>query len=262
MTKKKTPFLWAGSKDRTYKRIKDYIPHFETYYEPFVGGGSIYFRLLARRGQFKAKLSDINQELITTYEVIRDNPIELCVGLPPIKDRQVWDTLLKSEPSNNIDQAIRFLYLNRNRFFGLGGWMNADRYCREQIIERIQFFSPRMQQTEFSSDGCFTYQYVNDDNFVFVDPPYPDTANESCYKIDKQDILQLNINYLHFLCKSKVNFFWIVKWTEAIADEFKKYDDVIVEEKEWIFRKPGKPPEKSKELYARRKAVPIDTLFY
>lgn len=257
----KTPFLWAGSKDKTYKRIRDYVPEFDTYYEPFVGGGAVYFRLLARRGCFNARLSDINEDLIATYEIMRDNPDGLCNGLPPTKDREIWDNLLQSDPSSKVDRAIRFLYLNRNRFFGLGGWMNADRYCRDHVVNRIQFFSPLMQETQLSSEGCFHFKCDSSNDFVFVDPPYPDTANESCYKIPTQDILKLNLDYLHFLCNSKASFFWIVNFHKEIKDEFAKFSDVVVEEKEWTFRKPGKMPQKSVEIYARRKSMPFDLLF-
>lgn len=262
MTEKKTPFLWSGSKDKTYKKIKNYIPKFDAYYEPFVGGGSVYFRLLAERGIFPACLSDINSDLIATYQIIRDDPVRLGLGLPKHKDRAVWDQFLNSEPNTMLDQAVRFLYLNRNRFFGMGGWMNADRYRRQHVIDRINFFSPLMRKTELSDQGCFTFQYNNPSDFVFVDPPYPETDNKSCYGMKKQDILQLNIDYLNFLCNSPANFFYIVKYNQQIQDQFKKYQDVVVEQKSWNFRKPGQKPQQAKELYVRRRATPIDLLFY
>jgi len=257
----KTPFMWAGSKDKDYKIIKEYIPDFQTYYEPFVGGGSVYFRLLASNEKIiKAFISDVNIDLISTYEIIRDDPSSLIAGLPSNKDRNTYDALKSKKPTTKLETAIRFMYLNRNSFFGLGGWMKADRYSRETIIERINFFSPKMQNTTFSSNGCFTFT-PDENSFVFVDPPYPNTANDSCYKIDNTEILELNRNYIKILLSSKSDFLFIVKWNDTIAQEFAKDNTVIIEKKEWIFRKPQQKPQKDYELYAYR--LKNDTLkFY
>lgn len=65
------PFLrWAGGKTWFIKHIGKYIPEeFDNYYEPFVGGGSVFFYLKSK-GYIKNKayLSDSNAELINTYK--------------------------------------------------------------------------------------------------------------------------------------------------------------------------------------------------
>ena len=44
---KAKPFVkWAGGKRQIMKEIKKYLPEeFNTYYEPFVGGGAVFFEL-------------------------------------------------------------------------------------------------------------------------------------------------------------------------------------------------------------------------
>jgi DNA adenine methylase len=248
----KTPFMWAGSKDRDYPKIKPYLPDFKSYNEPFLGGGAVYFRLLVDRGRFKAHCSDVNEDLIATYETIRDDPKGLIAGLPPIKDKAVFKDFMSASPNTDKDRAIRFLYLNRNRFFGMGGWMNADRYARGAVIDRIGFLSPLMQSTTFSK-SCWDCEFP-EGSFTFCDPPYPDTNNSACYKIEDQEIMNLNMNYLSVMAETGENFFWVTKFSNEMFNHASCYDDLIVEKKEWIFRKPGKEPQVGYELYVSRKS--------
>src|SRR5215813_7734323 len=64
---KLTPFLkWAGGKERELKHIVPVIPDFENYYEPFVGGGAVFFSLKAN----KRFINDKSSELINLYKMI------------------------------------------------------------------------------------------------------------------------------------------------------------------------------------------------
>ena len=74
---KPKPFIkWAGGKRQILNILKKNIPkNFDTYREPFVGGGALFFELLPK----KAIINDINKELINTYIVIKDN-LEEFIG--------------------------------------------------------------------------------------------------------------------------------------------------------------------------------------
>lgn len=260
----KTPFLWAGSKDRDYKIIKPYIGDFKVYHEPFVGGGSVYFRLLAERGAFSAFCSDVNTELIATYETIRDHPEELIAGLPETKDKETFARFLAmGSTGGKIERASRFLYLNRNRFFGMGGWMKADRYARGAVIERIRFFSPLMQMTQFSDRGCWSWEF-GDGSFIFCDPPYPDTNNKSCYRIEDDDVMALNRDYMRHVANSGQSFFWVTKH----SDDMEQHADMLGvswRKRRWEYRKPGQGVQVAYELYAWRsenRFLPDDDKFF
>jgi len=66
------PFLrWAGGKTWLLKDIYNYLPdRFNNYYEPFLGGGSVYIHLKSSgKIQNEAFLSDQNTELINAYKL-------------------------------------------------------------------------------------------------------------------------------------------------------------------------------------------------
>lgn len=67
-TKEKlSPFIkWAGGKEQELKHILPLVPPFENYYEPFVGGGAVFFSVQAHR----AFINDKSPELVNLYRVI------------------------------------------------------------------------------------------------------------------------------------------------------------------------------------------------
>ena len=67
------PFVkWAGGKRQIIDQLKKYMPEeYKTYYEPFVGGGALFFELFNTYGH-KAVLNDYNKELMNVYECLSD----------------------------------------------------------------------------------------------------------------------------------------------------------------------------------------------
>ena len=64
---KLAPFIkWAGGKEQELKHILPLVPPFEDYYEPFVGGGAVFFSVHARW----AFINDKSPELVNLYRVI------------------------------------------------------------------------------------------------------------------------------------------------------------------------------------------------
>ena len=65
---------WAGGKFNLIHQIEQYLPKkIDRYFEPFIGGGALFFYIMQKYKPQFAFISDINQNLILTYEVIRDD---------------------------------------------------------------------------------------------------------------------------------------------------------------------------------------------
>jgi DNA adenine methylase len=116
---KADPFLkWPGGKRWAASHIAGAVRRRleNKYFEPFLGGGAVFFCLCPRR----ALLSDINGDLINIYRMIRDHPNEVIEKLRVLPvSRAEYYRIRASEPSEPALRAARFLYLNRTAFGGM-----------------------------------------------------------------------------------------------------------------------------------------------
>lgn len=108
---------WPGGKRALAQTILQFVPAtFGTYYEPFFGGGAIYFALQPA----DAILSDTNVELINAYIQVRDNPVNLAKALRALKNTEFdYYQVRASKPRTEIRKAARMIYLTRLSFNGI-----------------------------------------------------------------------------------------------------------------------------------------------
>lgn len=114
-----TPFLkWPGGKRWLVPALLGEIESCKskTYYEPFLGGGALFFAIRPQR----AVLSDINHDLINTYRQVKNRPWDLLKRLRNLPvNKPTYDSLRAQLGESVVDQAVRFLYLNRTAFAGM-----------------------------------------------------------------------------------------------------------------------------------------------
>jgi DNA adenine methylase len=210
------PFLkWAGGKSRLLKQYQHYFPKrgFKTYYEPFLGGGAVFFHLQHN----SAILTDINQELIETYRCVRDNVDELIKRLERHQtehnndhsDNHEYYYYVRSCTYNTpIARAARLIYLNRTCFNGLyrvnsngefnvpvGNYKNP-KICNPVLLRAASevLKSATLEVRDFKE--ILNYAKTSDD-FVYFDPPYHPrnhTSNftaYSSYSFKKEDQIKL-----------------------------------------------------------------------
>lgn len=181
------PFVkWVGGKRQLLKQFqnfypKDFNPITNTYFEPFVGGGAVFFNL----HPYKATLSDINEELIATYQTIKEAPEKLIKELKKYKyEKEFYLEIRAQDPKklSKVKVASRFLFLNRTGFNGLyrvnskGGFnVPFGRYTNPIICDEanIQNVSQLLQNVEIKNRS---YKEVLKDakkgDFIYFDPPY------------------------------------------------------------------------------------------
>src|SRR5260370_1380313 len=116
------PFLrWAGGKQKLASSLVELAPaRYNRYFEPFFGGGAVYFALRPKR----AVISDVNTELISCYQQVRAHP-KLIASLVQRYARQdspaffyrMRETL--SQRGSRIGRAAKFIYMNKAAFNGI-----------------------------------------------------------------------------------------------------------------------------------------------
>lgn len=180
------PFLkWAGGKRRLLRHLLPYVPaRIENYYEPFVGGGAMFFAIHDRVAN-RSRLSDLNEELVNTWVVVRDSPYELLEKLAELrtKDSKEFYYSMRAGPSSPdlIDRAAWFVYLNQTAWNGLWrvnrrGEFNVPWGARpfrgmtaKQLLGLRVALSGADVAIEDFRDALVT---AKAGDFVYLDPPY------------------------------------------------------------------------------------------
>jgi len=183
------PFLkWAGGKRQIVERILRIAPRsIETYYEPFVGGGAVFFAL-AREPEVRFKqavLADANEDLVRCYQAVKDDVEGVIQELSAYRyDRDCYYELRQRDPEqmHPIQRAARLIYLNRCGYNGLyrvnsRGVFNVPfgRYKHVVVCDpdRLRAASKALRKaTIICADFAKAVTKPKKTDFVYLDPPY------------------------------------------------------------------------------------------
>lgn len=182
------PFLrWAGGKSWFHEHLADLVEgiEFDNYYEPFLGGGSVFFSLEAT----EAVLADANRELIETYTAVRDNPDEVIGALAGYRNTSEFYYELREQiPTTAHERAARFIFLNHTSFNGLyrvnkRGLYNVPYGKRENVVidvDAIRSASDALQNVQLQAGDFATgIDHIRQNTLVFLDPPYTVSHNHN-----------------------------------------------------------------------------------
>ncbi len=185
------PFVkWAGGKRQLLPQIKERMPEkYNTYYEPFVGGGAVTFELLPEN----AVINDINKALVNAYRQICNEPDAFLKGVGKL-DSEMWedgkeyyymlrehynDKMLKSE--YDVELAALFVFINKHCFNGLyrvngRGLFNVpyNNSRRKSVDEDSILAVSKFLKGVTILEGDFEAACANatEGDFVFIDSPY------------------------------------------------------------------------------------------
>lgn len=192
------PFVkWVGGKRQLLSQFSElglYPSNFDgvnhRYFEPFVGGGAVFFDLQPKN----ATLSDLNSELITTYKIIRDDVESLILSLKKhIYDKDYFLKIRAMNPAemSELDIASRFIYLNRTCFNGMyrvnsKGQFNVPfgRYKNPVICDEnnLRVVSRALKDVKILNvDYKSAVSEVKAGDFVYFDPPYYPISSTSSF---------------------------------------------------------------------------------
>lgn len=196
---KASPFVkWAGGKRNIIPElVKRLPPKFNCYWEPFLGGGALFFEI--HSALRSACLSDSNLELMITYNAVKRDPDALLSKLQKhaSKHNETYYYRIRKQFNlqDPIDVAARFIYLNKTCYNGLyrvnkkgefnvpiGSYANPDIVQRNNIL--LCSVALRKAQIEYRE---FDTIEPDDGDFVYFDPPYHPTGPGSFTKYTKLD---------------------------------------------------------------------------
>lgn len=210
---KAKPFIkWVGGKTQLIEQIDAHLPaDFSnlkdvTYIEPFVGGGAMLFYMLQRYPNIcHAVINDVNSDLTTCYQTIKESPEELIMSLQNIQndynalnseeERKEFYLAVRDRYNeknlDNIENTTKFIFLNRTCFNGLyrvnkKGLFNVPfgKYLNPQICDPITIRkdSELLKRVEIlTGDFEETFNYAKGNTLFYFDPPYRPLSSTSSF---------------------------------------------------------------------------------
>lgn len=187
---KPKPFVkWVGGKRQLLNQFKlrnlyppeAFDPKTGRYFEPFVGGGAVFFDLLPK----KATLSDMNYELVTTYNVIKSDVENLIKSLMKHKYEKEYFLKIRAQKVEKLTPlqiASRFIFLNRTCFNGMYrvnskgefnvpfGKYNNPLICDAENLRKVS--NALNGITILHEDYKNVLKKARKGDFVYFDPPY------------------------------------------------------------------------------------------
>jgi len=234
------PFLkWVGGKGQLVQRFSRFYPgelttgQIENYYEPFLGGGAVFFNIASNHKLKSAKLYDINDELILTYQVVQKDVDKLMYFLERYRDYylnlsydkrkqyyyevrtnynlQKFNTDYNKYSENWIPRAAQVIFLNKTCYNGLfrvnskggfnspaGDYKNPMIFDRENLANASKLLSyAEIINADFKDFSVDEFEK----SFIYFDPPYrpiSSTANFTSYsKYEFKDVEQKQLASLY-----------------------------------------------------------------
>ncbi len=245
------PFIkWVGGKRGLLSQIVPFVPkEFNNYFEPFVGGGALFFELFSQ-GKLKNKkayLFDINTELINTYNIVKNQPTKLIKELEIFKKEhskefyyeiRAWDRENDFLQKDSLLRAARFIYLNKTCFNGLYRVNKKNQYN----VPMGSYKNPNISDSEVIFNASIALEnaiiknvsykevlkYAKQNDFVYFDPPYyPLTQTSNFTSYSEFDFLEEEqkelFNVFEKLSKSNVKVLHSNSDTEFINDLYSKH---------------------------------------
>jgi DNA adenine methylase len=178
---RRSPLLkWPGGKRHLVDFILPLIPaRFNRYFEPFLGGGALFFALRPE----KAYLSDKNVELMHAYEQVRDQPGAVIERLRQLRNSEEdYYRARSSRPKSDATRAARIIYLTTLAFNGiyrvnLNGDFNVPYGYKTHLnpcdVEGIRSASKLLKRATLrGQDFEKALSLAKEGDLAYLDPPY------------------------------------------------------------------------------------------
>lgn len=264
------PFLkWVGGKRQLLEQFSELYPKelkskkIKNYYEPFVGGGAVFFDVAQKYEVENAFLYDINEELILAYKVIQKDVQNLIDFLAKyeqtykkltIEKQKIYFYELRDSFNSNrfnidynkyseswIPRTAQIIFMNKTCFNGLfrvnqRGAFNspAGRYNNPKILDEQNLLNVSKLleiATIRKADFKEVKKDIQNNSFIYFDPPYrpiSKTASFTSYsKLNFEDDQQLQLAKLFYELDEEGNKIMLSNSDPKNTDPTDDFFDVI-----------------------------------
>lgn len=123
-----------GTKAKLLPKLLPMFPKHTTYFEPFFGGGSVFFA--KERAQY-SYLNDLDEEVVNVHEIWRDRKDELleAIEITPVHV-SLFRKWKKEEEKDPLWRAVRYLWLCNFSFMGAMATLNLDKKNGKNILKQ------------------------------------------------------------------------------------------------------------------------------
>ena len=214
-------FIWAGGKTKVLKHYAPFLPpasSFSNYYEPFFGGGAMFVHVMNTYKPQKVFINDINADIISVYQCIKENYDEFIERLDDLESRYIpqckedrkkfyyevrhqhaYDYESWSKPYESATlyflmktgfNGIYQLNQNTNGRYGTpSGLLNQ----KDTVYDRqvLLWWKNALQNVTISSGDWSSAVNDDPDGFFFFDPPYRDSFADYGNGFGDDDLLKL-----------------------------------------------------------------------
>ena len=253
------PICYIGSKFRIMKYLPDFPNKINRYFEPFIGGASVYLKI---RNEYNCNyfINDLDVDLYNLYTIFQDNlkykklikKLNYLNTYQFTKKKSFYKLLKEFNKTQNIiDKTALYIYINKRSFNGNMAY-NKNRICRARFVEirkKRNIFNLKnfdlIKQLLGNNTEIYNLDYIKflkkfnfkKNDFIFLDPPYftksVNTYYKSSFELKKYKELE---KILRILTKKKVNWMLTLNYTIEFEKLFKKYNCKIVRKVSTISR--------------------------
>lgn len=204
-----SPLRYPGGKSKSVQFISQFIPNFDEYREPFLGGGSLFIYLKQKHPIKKFWINDKYENLYLFWKYLQINPSSVIQQIQEWKNnfqngKELYQFLISN--LNNFDEikkASAFFIINRISFSGTsesGGYSEAAFVSRfnQSSIERLKKIPILLKENTMITNYDYKQLlYENGKNvFIFLDPPYYSATKSALY--GKKGALHKSFNHEEF----------------------------------------------------------------
>ena len=178
-----------GGKFFYRKKIIDEFPDdYDTYVEPFIGGGSILLNAPIVKHMYG---SDTDDRIVETFKLMKKVPTDVIRQFNFFGSRERFYEIKDYEPKNDAEKLYKLLYLNKNSFMGKSESPNSHltKKTGAEFFRKLDEIKERLKKIKISKMDYKEAIRKHDSptTFFYLDPPY--------YKTDVSSYKTGNINH-------------------------------------------------------------------